>query len=87
MPHYLTPHGEPGCAVRRERRRVGTSSPFPYVSAALSGRTTIEINPADTPLSNVVGVRVQASAGAALREIYGRLGVHCGVSMAQVEQA
>ena len=52
------------------------------VSAALSGRTTIEINPADTPLSNVVGVRVQASAGAALREIYGRLGVHCGVSMA-----
>ena len=55
------------------------------VSAALSGRTTIEINPADTPLSNVVGVRVQASAGAALREIYGRLGVHCGVSMASTK--
>ena len=61
---------------RRESVVVGTSSPFPYVvSAALSGRTTIEINPADSPLSNVVGVRVQASAGAALREIYGRLGV------------
>ena len=44
---------------------MGTSSPFPYVvSAALSGRTTIEINPADTPLSNVVDVHVQASAGA-----------------------
>ena len=52
---------------------MGTSSPFPYVvSAALSGRTTIEINPADTPLSNVVDVHVQASAGAALREIYGQ---------------
>lgn len=67
------------CYVRlRERRRghLARSSPFPYVvSVALSGRTTIEINPADTSLSNVVGVRVQASAGAALREIYGRLGV------------
>ena len=44
------------------------------VSAALSGRTTIEINPADTPLSNVVDVHVQASASAALREIYSFMG-------------
>lgn len=55
---------------------VGTSAPFPYViNAALSGRRTIEINPDETPttLSGAVDVRVRASAGEALRAIYGTL--------------
>ena len=53
---------------------IGTSALFPYVNAAaLSGRTTIEINPCRTNLSDMVDLQVSAGATEALEFIFKRL--------------
>lgn len=54
---------------------IGTSSLFPYISqpivdGARRGRTTIEINPEETPLSNLVEFRFACGAGRALSAIF-----------------
>lgn len=54
---------------------IGTSSQFPYIqrpmrNAAFHGHFTVEINPADTPVSNWVDVHLKTSADAALIQIW-----------------
>jgi NAD-dependent deacetylase len=56
---------------------VGTSSVFPYVAepvrlAALRGRPTVEINPADTEVSGLVDLRLRMRAAPALDAIWRR---------------
>lgn len=58
---------------------VGTSSLFPYIAepvmrARHAGIPTVEINPGETPVSEVVDVRVKAPAAAALSEVWTALG-------------
>ncbi len=53
---------------------IGTSSGFPYISgpvvrAARMGLPTIEINPGDTEVSGVVGLRIRARAAQVLPRI------------------
>jgi NAD-dependent deacetylase len=55
---------------------VGTSSLFPYISqpivdAVRRGRLSIEINPEETPVSDLVEFRFACSAGRALPAIFG----------------
>lgn len=55
---------------------VGTSSLFPYISrpifdAGRRGRVTVEINPEETPISEVVEYRFACGAGRALTAIFG----------------
>ena len=57
---------------------IGTSSHFPYivqpvVFAKQTGVFTVEINPADTTLSDVVDVKISASAADVLDEIWSKL--------------
>ncbi len=79
---------EPAIArLQRELRRgfdvvvsAGTSAVFPYIAgpvrqAAREGRPTIEIDPGETELSDVVSIRVQAGAALAARELAARLGI------------
>ena len=54
---------------------VGTSSLFPYIAqpmfdAARRGRVTVEINPEETAVSDVVGYRFACGAGRALEAIF-----------------
>lgn len=56
---------------------IGTSSLFPYISqpmvdAARRGRLTVEINPEQTPVSEIASFRFSCSAGRALTAIFGR---------------
>jgi NAD-dependent deacetylase len=54
---------------------IGTSALFAYVNAAaLSGKSTIEINPCQTNISRLVDVHVSAGATEALEFIFDRLG-------------
>jgi len=54
---------------------IGTSALFAYVNAAaLSGKKTVEINPCQTNLSNLVDVQVSAGATEALEFMFDRLG-------------
>lgn len=53
---------------------VGTTSVFPYIAApviqaAEQGRPTIEINPGESEVSEVVGIRIRTSAAVALSGI------------------
>ncbi len=53
---------------------IGTTAGFPYIyepvaNASRQGVTTVEINPDETPLSNVVTHRFSTGAGTALKEI------------------
>ena len=57
---------------------VGTSSLFPYISrpivdAAQRGRLSVEINPEETPVSELVEYRFACNAGRALAAIFGEL--------------
>ena len=57
---------------------IGTTSVFPYIAwpviqAAGEGRGTVEINPGESEVSGVVGVRIRAGAAASLRAIEGLL--------------
>ena len=50
---------------------VGTTSVFPYIAApvlqaASQGRATIEINPGESEVSEVVGIRIRTRAAVAL---------------------
>jgi len=59
---------------------IGTSSLFPYITqpvvlAAGSGIPTVEINPEQTPLSDVVDIYLPLGAAEAMSEILGRLGL------------
>lgn len=54
---------------------IGTSNLFEYISAPLrvareAGRTTVEINPEDTPMSGLVDVKIRARAAVALERIW-----------------
>jgi NAD-dependent deacetylase len=54
---------------------IGTSSLFPYISqpmldAARRARTTVEINPERTPISDAVDYRFACGAGQALATIF-----------------
>jgi NAD-dependent deacetylase len=58
---------------------VGTSSLFPYIelpvhAARRSGATTVEINPARTPVSDLVTHRIALGAAEALEAIWRRVG-------------
>lgn len=53
---------------------IGTTSVFPYIAmpvynARLQGGLTIEINPAESEVSQLVDIRIQAKAGPTLEEI------------------
>ena len=55
---------------------IGTTSLFPYIkqpvlSAAREGRTTVEINPGQTPVSHVVTVKLELGAVAACEALWG----------------
>lgn len=55
---------------------VGTSALFPYIAApvvfaARDGRTTVEINPGETPLSEVCTHRIRLGAAQALSQLVG----------------
>lgn len=57
---------------------VGTTSVFPYIAApvvqaAEQGRATIEINPGQSEVSEVVGIRIRTRAAVALDRIVGAL--------------
>jgi NAD-dependent deacetylase len=57
---------------------VGTSSVFPYIAgpvveAKQRGRPTVEINPAETAVSNVVDIKLRLGSAAACDEIWNRL--------------
>lgn len=54
---------------------IGTSSLFDYISAPVrsahaAGKMTVEINPAHTPISDLVDVKIQAGAALALDQIW-----------------
>ena len=54
---------------------VGTTAMFPYIArpillAKSEGRPTVEINPGDTDLSDLVDFRIKSSARAALRALW-----------------
>lgn len=54
---------------------VGTTALFPYIArpillAKSEGRPTVEINPGDTDLSDLVDFRIKSSARAALRALW-----------------
>jgi NAD-dependent deacetylase len=54
---------------------IGTSSVFPYVAepvrvAALQGRPTVEINPSDTEVSDLVDIRLRMRAAPALDAVW-----------------
>lgn len=58
---------------------IGTTSVFPYIAAPViaarrRGALTVEINPGQSEVSDVVDVRLQAGAGAALGAIVAALG-------------
>ncbi len=58
---------------------IGTSSLFPYISepivdAARRGRLTVEINPGETDVSELVEVKLACKAGRALSSIFDRTG-------------
>ena len=60
---------------------IGTSSVFPYilqpvVYAACNGVPTVEINPAHTPLSEVVDFHLPLGAAAAMRALVRRIGLY-----------
>ncbi|WP_428261922.1 SIR2 family NAD-dependent protein deacylase [Haliangium sp.] len=62
---------------------VGTTSVFPYIAAPViearrAGRTTIEINPGQTQVSDIVEYRIRAGAAAALEAIWQAMGVEPG---------
>jgi len=59
---------------------IGTSSVFPYITqpvvfAAGSGIPTVEINPAETQLSDIVDYYLPLGAAEAMTAIMGRLGI------------
>ena len=54
---------------------IGTSSLFDYIAAPVrlakaAGKTTVEINPAHTPVSDLVDIKIQARAAVALDRIW-----------------
>ncbi|MFN7333843.1 MAG: NAD-dependent protein deacylase, partial [bacterium] len=56
---------------------IGTTSVFPYIQAPIymaksGGNVTVEINPSETTVSQVVDYRLAMPAGAALDEIWRR---------------
>ena len=56
---------------------VGTASLFPYiaapmVAAARSGARSIEINPGETPVSDLAGIRLKVGAAEAMRRLWTR---------------
>ena len=56
---------------------IGTTAVFPYIQApvllaARGGRTTVEINPGDTMLSEIVTHRLRIGAADAMRHIWTR---------------
>jgi len=58
---------------------IGTTSVFPYISAPISiarssGKGTVEINPGETEVSDLVDVRIRAGAKDALEAIWTGLG-------------
>ena len=69
-------------ALDRELRRgfdiyfsIGTSSVFPYIQQPMAvakhlGRTTVEINPDDTEISNLVDIKLRMHAAEALDTIW-----------------
>jgi len=80
----------PGAAVatlRRELRTgfdlvvsVGTTSTFPYIAepvivARALGRTTIEVNPGASEVSELVDLRIRAAAGPTFAALWDALGV------------
>ena len=57
---------------------IGTTSVFPYIQqpmldAKVHGRHTVEINPTDTEVSNVVDIKLSMRAAEALDAIYDRI--------------
>ncbi|MCB1191086.1 MAG: NAD-dependent deacylase [Leptospiraceae bacterium] len=58
---------------------IGTTSVFPYISqpivaASRLGVPTVEINPDETYISNIVTYKISSPAGVALQEIWNQLG-------------
>mmetsp|Transcript_9261 Transcript_9261/g.22960 ORF Transcript_9261/g.22960 Transcript_9261/m.22960 type:complete len:83 (-) Transcript_9261:231-479(-) len=57
---------------------VGTTSVFPYIMAPITmaanaGKLTVEINPGDTDISDIVDFKVSSGAAPVLRAIVSRL--------------
>ncbi|MCA9694181.1 MAG: NAD-dependent deacylase [Myxococcales bacterium] len=77
-------------AMERELRRgfdivlsIGTSSPFPYIirpviEARARGAVTVEINPGETVVSDLVDHRLRTGAVDAFTRLMARLGVDAG---------